>query len=112
MVRGSRRPRGVELTSTIPSFPGSAADVDRALVRAAGNPTPFTEISRAIRRDAGKPDGFESERWSDLRAYRGLLDLQSRGLARKDPGGGWILCNPTSQEGGSSSANLSPGRPN
>lgn len=73
-----------------PNFPRSAADVKAILENAGGGPLRFTKVSVDLRRKAGKGDDPESERYGDVKAYRGLLDLKSRGLAKKLEAG-WVL---------------------
>lgn len=73
-----------------PTFPGSAKDVRAVLQQAEGRPVPFAEVSAAIRRAAGRGDDPASQRFGDVRAFRGLADLRDRGLANRTPKG-WVL---------------------
>lgn len=73
-----------------PTFPGSSTDVRAVLERAKGRPLPFTEVSAAIRQAAGRGDDPASERFGDVKAFRGLRDLRDRGLASRSQKG-WIL---------------------
>lgn len=70
-------------------WPASADDVMRTLRAAGGTPLRFTRISQEVRHRAGRGDDPESERYGDVRAYRGLVDLSARGLVKK-VNGGWV----------------------
>lgn len=71
-------------------WPASANDVMRTLQAAGGTPLRFTRISQEVRHRAGRGDDPESERYGDVRAYRGLVDLRSNGIAKKVEVG-WLL---------------------
>jgi hypothetical protein len=74
-----------------PNYPESAADVAEVLRQARGRPVPFTQVSEHIRHARGKGDDPSSQRYGEVRTWRGLVHHAFRGTARKVGGEGWIL---------------------
>ncbi len=73
-------------------FPASAADVAAVLRDAASTPLSFSQLSAMIRHSGGRGDDLASQRYGDVRTWRGLKHLSARGIARRVEDQGWVLC--------------------